>query len=130
MSDFPIITVLTFTPLVGGLLIIGMGAQRPELVRRMGLAFSIAALGLALVLWHQFNPGISGFQLWERRQWVTTPNIEYYVGIDGLGLLMVMLAAIVTPMALLASWKIRSVRKFTSPSCCFCRRASSERLRP
>jgi hypothetical protein len=106
MNGFPLITVLTFTPLVGGLLIIGLGDQRQQLARRLGLGFSLAALGLALPLWHGFDPARSGFQWPEQHQWVQTPNIDYFVGVDGLSLLMVMLAAIVTPMALVASWKI------------------------
>ncbi len=106
MAGFPLITLLTLVPLIGAVMVIGLDAEKKKLARWLGLGFSFAALGLALVLWAQFDSASGSLQFEERRLWIPTLGVEYHVGVDGLGLLMVMLSAIIVPMAMLASWKI------------------------
>jgi len=106
MSDVPVLTLLTLLPLVGGSVIVGMGQEQKRLARWLALGFSLMALLLNLVLWHQFDPASGNLQFEERHLWIPTLGVEYRVGVDGLGLLMVLLSAIVVPMAMLASWRI------------------------
>ena len=106
MDAFPLISVLTFTPLVGGLMLVGLGPDRNALARRMGLAFSLLSLGFAIAVWTFFDTASMELQFVERHQWVPSLGVEYFVGLDGLSLLMVMLSALVVPMALMASWRI------------------------
>ena len=87
-------------------MVVGLGAEQKRLARWLALGFSFGALALALVLWHQFNSASGDLQFEERHAWIPTLGVEYHVGVDGLGLLMVLLSAIVVPMAMLASWKI------------------------
>ena len=56
MTAFPIITLLTLLPLVGGLIVIGLGADKKQLARWLSLGFSFASLALALTVWFQFKP--------------------------------------------------------------------------
>ena len=58
------------------------------------------------MLWHRFDSASGGLQFQERHAWIPALGVEYRVGVDGLGLLMVLLSAIVVPMAMLASWNI------------------------
>ena len=83
-----------------------MAPSRTQLARRIAFAFSLLALGVAAVLWASFDTGQSGWQFVERLAWVPSLGIDYHLGIDGLGLLMVLLSALLTPFAMLASWKI------------------------
>jgi NADH-quinone oxidoreductase subunit M len=106
MNGFPIITVLTLTPLVGAVLLLVADAGQQRLARQMALAFSLVGLFWAALLWANFDPSATGQQFAEHHAWIPTLGAEYFVGIDGLGLLMVMLTAIVTPIAILASWRI------------------------
>ena len=106
MSGFPLLSLLTFVPLIGALVVIGLKAESKRLARALGLAFSLAGLGLALLLWSRFDSASGAIQFQERHAWIPAFNVEYRVGVDGLGLLMVLLSAIVVPMALAASWKI------------------------
>jgi NADH-quinone oxidoreductase subunit M len=107
VNDFPFITVLTFLPLVGGLILVGLKSDQQHLARRLGLAFGLLSLGLVLVIWQRFDVSSIKLQLEEGPQnWIPTLGVRYHVGIDGLGLLMVLLSAIVVPMAMLASWRI------------------------
>lgn len=112
MNGLPLITALTALPLIGGIVVSGLATDQKQLARRLALGFSLAALALAMVLWTRFNPAFQGgasgpaFQFEERHAWIPALAVEYHLGIDGLGLLMVLLSAIVVPMALLASWRI------------------------
>ncbi|MCU0772271.1 MAG: NADH-quinone oxidoreductase subunit M [Verrucomicrobia bacterium] len=102
MDSFPWLTLLTLLPLVGGIVVVGLGAGQARMARTLSLVFSLGALALAGVLWRQFDPAFDGLQLGERHAWVPSLGIEYRLGVDGLGLLMVMLTAVVVPLSLLA----------------------------
>jgi NADH-quinone oxidoreductase subunit M len=106
MTGFPLISIITLVPLLGALVVVGLNADCKQLARRLALVFSLIALALALVLWRWFDPASNAVAFEERRTWIPTLGIEYHVGLDGLSLLMVLLSAIVVPMAMLASWKI------------------------
>jgi NADH-quinone oxidoreductase subunit M len=66
----------------------------------------MAALLLTLILWHNFNSTADGFQFQEIHSWISALNVDYRVGIDGLGLLMLLLTSIVVPIGMLASRQI------------------------
>jgi NADH-quinone oxidoreductase subunit M len=108
MSSFPWITILTMVPLIGGIVIIGLDSERKRLARALALATSFLGLGIVLVLWGGFQSRSGDLQFQERYSWIPTIGVEYHVGVDGLGLLMVLLSAVVVPMALLASWKMEN----------------------
>jgi NADH-quinone oxidoreductase subunit M len=101
-----LLTILTLVPLLGGLIVIGLDNTKSVLARRLGLGFSLASLGLALFLWNQFNPASGGLQFEVRHAWIPVLGVEYHLGVDGLGMLMVLLSAIVVPMAMVASGNI------------------------
>jgi NADH-quinone oxidoreductase subunit M len=106
MNGFPLITVITFTPLVGAAMLIGLGFKSKRLARGLALGFSLVGLALAAILWTHFDSGSSGLQFVERHSWIPSFGAEYFVGVDGLGLLMVLLTAIVVPISIVASWRI------------------------
>jgi len=106
MTGVPLITLLTLTPLVGAALIAGLEAKWRKLARGLGLAFTLLALALAVTLWLKFDRQSGELQFTERHAWIPSLNVEYFVGVDGLGLLMVLLAALVVPFSLLASWQV------------------------
>jgi NADH-quinone oxidoreductase subunit M len=106
--NLPWLTILILVPLLGGIVVASLGADQKRLARGLALVFSFIGLIGALCLWKHFDAGLGGLQprFDERHAWVPTLGIEYRLGIDGLGLLMVLLTAIVTSLALLASRNI------------------------
>ena len=106
MNGLPVLSLLTVMPLLGGLMVVGLGSEQKRAARWLSLGISLGALALALILWHKFAPVSGGLQFGERHSWIPALGVEYRLGVDGLGLLMVMLSAIVVPMAMLASRKI------------------------
>ena len=102
MSSFPFLTFLTLLPLLGAVLVALMPAKRTVFIRAAGLAFTLAALGVTLVLALNFNRTAGGLEFIERHAWIPAIHVEYFLGADGLSLLLLLLTAIVTPFALLA----------------------------
>ncbi len=100
------LTILILIPFLGGLVVAALGSERQKLVRSVALGSSLLTLGGALCLWLHFDAKNGGIQFPEKFDWVPTLGIQYFLGVDGLGLLMVLLAAIVTPLAILASWNV------------------------
>jgi NADH-quinone oxidoreductase subunit M len=106
LSGFPIITTLTFLPFVVGLIVASLGGKNKKLARGLALGVSFVSLALVLVMWKTFDASSGAYQLGERHAWILSLGVEYRVAVDGLGLLMVLLSAIITPMAILASGRI------------------------
>ncbi|MBZ5544239.1 MAG: hypothetical protein LAO07_11265 [Acidobacteriia bacterium] len=99
------LTVLTFLPLAGAALIAFLRRESAGQIRAAALAFSVATFALALKLFLAFSPNQPGMQFVEHYSWITSPPISYHLGIDGLSVLLILLAAFLTPLSILASWK-------------------------
>ena len=105
----PMLSLVTFLPLAGGLLLIFLPKDRAREARTIALVFSLTALVLSLVLYAQFDGRNGGAQFVERAAWLGR-GIYYHVGVDGLSLFLVLLTAFLTPVALLSSWKAVETR--------------------
>ena len=107
MNAIPPISCLTLVPLLGAVAVLGSGAKSKSLARGLAFTSAFLALGITLILWYRFNPASSGLQFEEVHGWIPVLGVQYHVGIDGLSLLMLLLSAIVVPMAMAASWQIQ-----------------------
>ena len=105
--NFPILSSIIAVPLVGAVLLLAIGnrdEQRAGLIRQIALVWSLVVFALTLVLWAKFDPRSADFQMVERIAWIPAFGIDYYVGVDGISLLLVVLTGFLTPIALLSSW--------------------------
>jgi NADH-quinone oxidoreductase subunit M len=100
------LTILTALPIIGALATLLVGKRSRDTSRWTALAFALAALAFTLILWYRFDPASTTMQFQQRHLWVAPLNAEYRVGIDGLGLLMLLLSSIVVPIGIFASWHI------------------------
>ncbi len=104
MNGFPIISLLTFTPLIGAVLLLLKGNKKPgSNPNQFGLGVCGIALLLGVYIAFSFDPAASALQATERFEWIPTLNLSYSVGIDGLSLLMVLLTTLLTPVSLIAA---------------------------
>ncbi len=101
MSGIPILTLLTVLPLVGAAIALFAGKH----ARGVALITALAGLALSLVVWMQL-PGNGSMTMVERGAWVPSLGIEYHLGVDGLGALMLVLSAIVTLMSIDAAHRV------------------------
>ncbi len=105
--NVPLLSISWLLPVAAAvvLLFIGnSGGQRNALIRWVTLVMSIAVFGVTLAIWASFNPGSAEFQLVERHPWIPAFGIDYYIGIDGISLLLIVLTGFLTPIAVLSSW--------------------------
>lgn len=101
-----ILTLLTFLPVAGAIVVGLLSSQRPNAMRWTALIFSVATFGLSLWVLHLFQPENPNLQMVVRTPWVQVGSntISYFLGIDGLSILLVLLTTLLTPIALLSSW--------------------------
>jgi len=97
------------------LLIPNRDGRNDGAIRWLALLLSVAVFGVTLALWVRFDATSPEFQFVERRAWIPAFGIDYYVGVDGISLLLVVLTAFLTPIALLSSWESvdRKVKEFS-----------------
>jgi NADH-quinone oxidoreductase subunit M len=100
------LTFITFIPLAGGLLILLLPRDEHRVIRWTALAFTLAPLALAALLFAGFNSATAGPQFVEKYPWIRDFNINYFLGVDGLSMPMVLLCALICPLCVLASWGI------------------------
>jgi NADH-quinone oxidoreductase subunit M len=102
--NVPILTLITFSPLVGALAIAAMPAARTTLIRRTALASALVTLALSLLMLAAFAVGRTGFQFVEAADWVPDLGIQYKLGVDGLSVLLIVLTTTLTAISILASF--------------------------
>ncbi|MBI1983331.1 MAG: NADH-quinone oxidoreductase subunit M [Acidobacteria bacterium] len=103
LTNHPL-TLITFLPLAGALILLFMRRGAAGAIRWVTLAFSLLTFFLAIKIFIDFSPNHPGMQFVEHFSWIDSPRIGYHVGIDGLSLLLILLTAFLTPLAVLASW--------------------------
>ncbi len=109
MSHWPLLSLVTFLPLVGAGFI--MSARGEEAVvarnaRNIALSTSLIVFALSILLWVEFDPTTAAFQFVERVHWVTIGGvtISYHMGIDGISLFFVLLSTLLSVLCVLSSW--------------------------
>jgi NADH-quinone oxidoreductase subunit M len=109
----PWLTLLVLSPLAGMLLVALAGALRMDdrLVKIGATAWSLTSLGLAIFVWAGFDPravadGQGTVQFVEKVTWIEAIRVDYFLGVDGISLPLVILTAAMTPIAMLASFGV------------------------
>ncbi len=120
MSGLPLLSIVVWLPVVGALLLLlisNRDGQRDGLIRQITFAVSVLTFGATLALWSGFDPSTTGeeFQFVERMPWIAAFGIDYYLGIDGISLMLIVLTGFLTPIALLSSWESidKKVKEFS-----------------
>src|SRR5713101_5017895 len=105
---FPILTSLIALPVAGAILLLfvrGDEEHSAPFVRKIALIVSVLVFAETLLLWSHFDPSSAEFQFVERHPWIPAFGIQYFVGVDGISLLLLVLTGFLTPLALLSSWE-------------------------
>jgi NADH-quinone oxidoreductase subunit M len=100
------LTWVTFTPLLGVLVILILPKDRHNPIRWVALLGSIVTFGVSLFMLTRFDSSSPFLQMVERRAWfqIAGIEIEYFIGVDGLSLLLVLLTTLLTPISILSTW--------------------------
>ena len=100
------LTLLTFFPLVGVLILFFIPSDRKDALRWVALATSLVTFGISLWVLSMFDPSNPDLQQVAQYDWITVAgwNIRYYLGVDGLSILLVLLTTFLTPISILSTW--------------------------
>ncbi|GBD44529.1 NADH-quinone oxidoreductase subunit M [bacterium HR40] len=107
MTDWPLLSLVTFLPLVGAAFILFIRGE-PDIVaqnsRAVALWTALVTFLLSLLVWVHFDPAQPGFQLVERAPWLSGLGIDYHMGVDGISLWFVLLSTLLTLVCVIGSW--------------------------
>jgi NADH-quinone oxidoreductase subunit M len=102
--QFPILSVIVFTPVVAGLLILLMPGERKDEIRVTALAAAFIAMFLSAWVYFSYDAAAGGYQFVEKANWLPALGISYHVGVDGLSAPLVLLTGVVMFTGVLISW--------------------------
>jgi NADH-quinone oxidoreductase subunit M len=112
-AGFPVLSLVTFLPLVGGAFIMSIRGDDDTVAsnaRWAALWTSLIVFLLSLTLWFRFDVTEAGYQFTESHDWLPEFGVGYRMGVDGISVLFVLLSTLLTPICILTSWESIKVR--------------------
>jgi NADH-quinone oxidoreductase subunit M len=104
VNSVPWLTILLIVPAAGAVLVALLPKTAGELAKRLTLAITVATFVLALLATIAYEPGEPGFQFAQKYTWIERFGVSYAVGVDGISLVLILLATLLVPVVVLASW--------------------------
>ena len=105
--DCPILTIVTFLPLLGAIILLFINGEKQERIKRVALAIAVIDFIISLPLFFLFKSDTSEFQFVQNVPWIKEFGISYHVGIDGISLFLFLLTSFLSLICILASWNIK-----------------------
>jgi NADH-quinone oxidoreductase subunit M len=106
MHSQALLSWLIWLPVGGGLLTLLVGDSRAQAARWFALVVSLATLALCVPLWQGFHTGTAAFQFTERLPWIAVFRAEYFLGVDGISMPLIVLTAFMTVPVVIAGWSV------------------------
>jgi len=103
IPDF-LLTTTIFFPLLGALVLLIAASKNEDGIKLVGLTTTLLTFVISLALYAGYDSAATGFQFTQKLVWIEGLSISYFVGIDGMSLLLILLTTFLTPLALLATW--------------------------
>jgi NADH-quinone oxidoreductase subunit M len=98
------LSLVLFLPLAGAVLVLCVPKGHVQTVRWLANAVALAGFVVSTPLWFWYNPGNPEFQLVERAAWIPSIGAEYFLGVDGISTLLILLTTLIGFIAVLSSW--------------------------
>ncbi len=107
MSDLPLLSLVIWLPIIGGLIVLAIGASgNNNAVRWAALAVSIITFVVSVPLWTSFGLTSHEMQFVEQASWIPAFNILYHLGIDGISMPLILLTTFTTVLVVIAGWEV------------------------
>ena len=106
-----ILSILIWLPVLGGILILSTGGDRnAQLARKIALGFSVGTFLLSLSIYADFDINTASMQFVERYRWIEALHIEYFLGVDGISMPLIILTTLLTIIVVIAGWEVITKR--------------------
>ena len=105
-TDFPLLSLLVWLPIIGGLAVLALGERHATLARPLALGISVLTLLASVPLWARFDPHTSAMQFTERASWIPAFDAWYHLGVDGISMPLILLTAFITVLVVIAGWDV------------------------
>lgn len=107
LFGFPLLSLVIWLPIFVGIVVLATGGDHnARLARWLALVGSILSLLVAIPLYTQFDPIMSGMQFVEYHAWIERFNIHYHLGVDGIAIPLILLNCFTTPLVVIAGWQV------------------------
>jgi NADH-quinone oxidoreductase subunit M len=103
-ANFPILSLILFTPLAGAVLLLFVGRKQENLIRWIANIVALLGFVVSVPLWFWYDPANARFQFVERIPWIPSVGAEYFLGVDGFSVLLILLTTMMGSIAVLSSW--------------------------
>jgi proton-translocating NADH-quinone oxidoreductase, chain M len=104
-EGWPLLSLLVWLPIAGGLVLLAIGDRAPGAVRGLALATAVLTFLLSLPLWTQFQPA-GGMQFVESVDWIPSFGVKYALGVDGIAMPLIILTTFCMILVVLAGWEV------------------------
>jgi len=105
-ADWPILSLTIWLPIIGGLLVLASGDKAANATRWTALIIAILTFIVSLPLYSSFDPTTAQMQFVERTPWISQFHIEYYLGVDGISMPLIILTTFITVFVIIAGWEV------------------------
>jgi NADH-quinone oxidoreductase subunit M len=111
-SAITLSTVVLFLPLIGMIVLLFLreDTQR-DYIKWTALGFSLGTFAASVLMWLAFNPAEPGLQFVQRMDWIPSVGISFYLGVDGISILLIVLTAFIMPLAILSSFRAHVIHE-------------------
>ncbi len=103
--NFPILSLITYIPLVGAVILLFVNREKTKFIKYFAFAVALVDFFISIILWFKFDRTTWHFQFVERFKWIPKLGVEYYFGVDGISLLLILLTTFLTAIAILCSYE-------------------------
>ena len=108
--NWPILSVIVWLPIFGGIAVLALGSERAQLGKQIALGVSIITFALSVPLWTGFDVTSAAMQFAESVPWIERFRANYALGVDGISMPLVLLTTFLTPIVVVAGWKVIETR--------------------
>ncbi|MCZ6803524.1 MAG: NADH-quinone oxidoreductase subunit M [Proteobacteria bacterium] len=106
LSNLPILSMLIWTPIIGGVCALIAGDRQEETVKYFSFAVAVLTFVFSVILYCQFDNAYAGMQFVEEADWIRAFNIKYHLGVDGIALPLILLSTFTTILVILSAWEV------------------------
>ena len=105
-TDFPILSLLVWLPILGGVAVLLVGDERAALARVLALVVALLTFIASVPLWTGFNADTAAMQFSERVSWIPAFDAWYHLGVDGISMPLILLTTFITVLVVIAGWDV------------------------